>query len=1075
MIGLLALTAHAAPEGYYREPALHDDTLIFTAEGDLWRVGIEGGLARRLTSHTGVETRATISPDGTQVAFDASYEGPTEVYVMPVDGGAPKRLTWEGGPAVARGWTPDGRVIVSTSRRAGLPGWYLQLVDPNDGRTETVPLADASDGAWVGDTVVFTRYPFQGSHTKRYRGGTAQHLWRKGPADAEALAVAPDFDGTTRHAMAWGDRIVFESDLDGTMELWTSALDGTDRRQITTHEGFDVLGADVSGGKAAYQLGADLHVVDLASAEDRVVPITLSSDLDQTRERWIDDPMDFLTSAWPSPTGDRVALTARGQVFVAPSEDGRLVQVTRDSGVRWRNARFVDERTLIAVGDVGGELGFFRMPADGLGEPTRITTGERGFRPGGVPSPDGKWIAWGDRDHRLQVVEVATGKLRTIEENPIDTPFDLTWSPDSQWLAYASSARNQLAQVRLFRPGDGVKADVTSDRTPSTSPAFSPDGKWLYFVSERALDTDVGSPWGWFAPEPHHEKTTRVYAVALQPGQLWPWEARTETQPEADEPGDVEPKKKRRPRRKRKADDDAVRVNIQLEGLQARIEAVPLPEMDAGQLMLTDDALFWLQFEDGEASLMAARIADRDVEPVTVVKGVRAVSMTADREALLVRRGGRLHVVDAQPSPVDDLDEAAVDLSAWALSIDPRLEWRQMLIEAWRLERDWFFDRGMHGNDWDEVLERHLPLVDRVTDRDELADLMSMMVGELSALHTFVVPGDVRRGPEWVMPASLGADLERQDDGSWRVAALPLWDPERPEERPPLARTAADVRVGDVIEGIDGVPLSTVPDPSVLLRGKSGQQVRLRVRRGTAVRDVIVVAASPWRDRELRYRGWENERRARVEEQGEGRIGYVHLRAMGGDDYESWARDFYPVYDREGLIVDVRHNRGGNIDSWILERLMRKAWMYWQGRAGEPTWNMQYAFRGHVVVLTDAFTASDGEAFAEGFRRLGLGPVIGARTWGGEIWLSFANWLEDNGIASAAEFGVFGPEGEWLIEGTGVVPDIEVENLPAATFAGGDAQLDAAIAELQRRMAEEPIEIPTPPPGPDRSRGAWPE
>jgi tricorn protease len=396
-----------------------------------------------------------------------------------------------------------------------------------------------------------------------------------------------------------------------------------------------------------------------------------------------------------------------------------------------------------------------------------------------------------------------------------------------------------------------------------------------------------------------------------------------------------------------------------------------------------------------------------------------------------------------------------------------------MLVEAWRLERDFFYDRGLHGNDYQAVLDRHLPLVERVTDRAELSDLIAQMVGELSALHIFVTGGDMRDGPENVSPATLGADLVREDKG-WRVEHIYAYDPEYPEERPPLARPTVDAREGDVITHVDGASVLDVPDIHQLLRDKAGEQVRLRLLREGVPVETIARPISMSRDADLRYREWELTRQQRVEELGQGDLGYVHLRAMGAGDWSSWVRDFYPVFDRKGLIIDVRHNRGGNIDSWVLEKLLRKAWMYWSGRAGEPTWNMQYAFRGHLVVLCDERTASDGEAFSEGFRRLGLGETIGNRTWGGEIWLSFNNWLVDRGIASAAEWGVYGPEGEWLIEGEGFVPDQLVDNLPAATWAGGDAQLEAAIAYLQERIAEEPVEVPQPPPRPDKSRDAWP-
>jgi tricorn protease len=348
------------------------------------------------------------------------------------------------------------------------------------------------------------------------------------------------------------------------------------------------------------------------------------------------------------------------------------------------------------------------------------------------------------------------------------------------------------------------------------------------------------------------------------------------------------------------------------------------------------------------------------------------------------------------------------------------------------------------------------------------------MVSELSALHIFVFGGDARGGTDDVWPASLGASVERDEAaGGFRVAHIYQTDPDRPDRRAPLARPGVDVHEGDLIEQVNGTPALSVPALESLLRGEGGRQVRLRVKPASgAARDVIVVPLTQDETFNLRYDDWEYTRRMAVEKAGAGQIGYVHLRAMGPQDIAQWTREYYPVFNRDGLIIDVRHNNGGNIDSWLLGRLLRKAWFYWQPRVGKPYWNMQYAFRGHIVVLVDENTASDGEAFAEGFRRLGLGKLIGTRTWGGEVWLSADNGLVDRGIATAAEYGVYGPEGAWLIEGHGVDPDIVVDNLPHATFGGTDAQLDAAVKYLQDLIRTQPVPVPPAPPYPIKRLGA---
>jgi tricorn protease len=369
----------------------------------------------------------------------------------------------------------------------------------------------------------------------------------------------------------------------------------------------------------------------------------------------------------------------------------------------------------------------------------------------------------------------------------------------------------------------------------------------------------------------------------------------------------------------------------------------------------------------------------------------------------------------------------------------------------------------MHGLDWVAIRDKYLPLVDRVTTRDELSDLIGLAVGELSALHTAVREGDLRRGVDDVRVPSLGARLVREADG-YRIDHIYQADPDYPDERSPLADPELGIEVGDTLISINGQSVLSVQHPYALLRNQARQQSLLRIKSKGIERDVVVTPIGD--DDSLRYTDWEHSRRLQTESLSNNKIGYVHLRAMTRADVTSWYRNFYPAFNREGLIIDVRHNRGGNIDSWILEKLLRRAWMYWQGRAGEPYWNMQYAFRGHMVVLVDESTASDGEAFAEGFRRLGLGKVIGVRSWGGEIWLGSQNRLSDGGYARAPMNGVFGPEGKWLIEQHGVDPDIVVDNLPHATFNGSDAQLETAVRELLRTIEQQPRPVPAPPPFP---------
>jgi tricorn protease len=624
-------------------------------------------------------------------------------------------------------------------------------------------------------------------------------------------------------------------------------------------------------------------------------------------------------------------------------------------------------------------------------------------------------------------------------------------------------ADNYYARIMIYSLEDRSLTPLTGERVDSYSPAWSPDGNWLYFLSDRYFVSLVRSPWGPRQPEPYFDRTTKVYHAALQSGLRSPFRPPDELTAEQDAENET-------------GVDAEVRVEIDFDSIRGRTYEVPVPAGNYRSLAVNRNHLFWLDRHSGEKptrDLVALRITNRDPEPKTVVSEIEGFSLSLDGEKILVRKEGALYVIEASGSEPEDLDEHRVGLSDWSFPVTPRKEWRQMVVEAWRLQRDYFYDPGLHGVDWKAQLERHLPLADRISERSELNDLLSQMNGELSALHFYIWGGDLRQGDDDVSPASLGAVLARDEDaGGYRVDHIYRSDPDYPDRLSPLARPGTEVEEGDLITSINGGAALSVPDPALLLRNQAGRQVLLGLVSGRdgRRREAIVTPITPSEARRLRYAEWIYTRRRKVEEEGDGRIGYVHLKSMGRNDISEWVKSFYPVFNRRGLIIDVRSNGGGNIDSWILEKLMRRAWMYWKPRVGQPYWNMQYAFRGHMVALCDEWTMSDGEAFIEGFRRLGLGKIIGTRTWGGEIWLSSSNFrLVDKGYATSASSGVYGPEGEWLIEGWGAEPDIVVDNPPHATFLGEDAQLDAAIAHLKRLIAEEPVEVPPPPPYPDKS------
>lgn len=1094
----LLLASHAAAlasGGYFRQPSLAGDTIVFTAEGDLWQVRATGGRAARLTSHAGLESHAAFSPDGKRIAFTATYEGPAEVYVMPAGGGLPKRLTWIGLRATVAGWTPQGEVLFATSAFQALRGLQLAAVHPDTGAIRRIPLEQASDGAFAeGGTLYFTRHGLAGDNVRAYRGGAMPSVWRWRGGREEAVRLTPEADGGNQAPMPWGSRLVVLSDRSGVMNLWSLDREGRDAKPLTRHRDFEAREPSLSGDRIAYRHGADIRLLDLRTGEDRVVPIELASDFEHQRERWVRKPMDRFASMGIAPNGERVAVAARGRVATAGTGTLRRVELPVPSASRARFAAFMSDGKQVAVlGDSSGEVELWLYPADGTGPGRQLTKGGDALRWRAWPSPDGRWIAHSDIRGRLWLTEVATATTTRLDEtrHGLDDAFDaLAWSPDSSALAaqVAGSAVGSASQVVLYRLPDRARFELTSPRYMSGSPVFSPDGQWLWFLSDRTFVARPGNPWGDRNMGPAFDKRGKIYAIALQPGLRFPFLPKDELEagkapatpaaaakgPEA-KAGEVAPApamERLPPKPKTPA--------IAWEGLAGRLYEAPLPAANYAALGTDGKRLWWLESgpeTPSKGTLRSAAIDNLGAPPETFMADVAQFAISADGKKVAVRKAGAtpagsgdIHLLDAAPKAPADLAKFQVRLADWQFPLQPREDWRQLFADAWRLHRDHFYDRAMHGADWPALRRKYEPLVERVTDRDELSDLLGQMVGELGALHSQVGQGDLRRGEDNLPPAILGARFARVAEGA-RIEHLYRSDPEVIATLPPLAKPEVGAKEGETIVAVDGRAVKDVPDVSVLLRDKAGKQVLLEIRGvdGASRRAIVVPApASQLAAFQRADREWANRRR--VEEASGGRFGYIDLRSMTAGDLGTFAREFYPVADREGLVIDVRGNGGGSIDSILIEKLMRRAWAGWQTRDGLRIRNMQNAFRGPVVVLIDQDTYSDGETFAEGMKRLGLGTVIGKRTSGAGVWLSDRNRLADGGIARAAELGQYASDGTWIIEGVGVVPDIEVDNPPREAFDGKDAQLERALAVLREKRATNPVVEPAMAPKPAPAR-----
>ena len=812
-------------------------------------------------------------------------------------------------------------------------------------------------------------------------------------------------------------------------------------------------------------------MLDVNSGDYNIIDVRLASDLAQLREKWDENPSQYITSVNPSPEGDRVVVTARGRAFVVPVKKGRTVEFTDRKGVRFRDAVFShDGKQIITLSDESGEFEFVSFPADGSGSLKKLSNDGRVLRYAGSASPDGRWIAYDDLEANMYVLDVASGVSTKISSNQ-EGIRDFSWSPDSQWLAFVQNAVNTMSQIKVYNVSDQSVFDLTTDRANSFNPRWSPDGKFMYFLSDRSFTSLVGSPWGTRQPEPYWDASEKLYHVALEKGIRSPFREDDELVSTGTNQ-EVSTKTKTKKKKKDNAEDSKkiVTVTIDKEGIQSRIVEVPIPAGNYYSLSVNDKAIYMISSGTGvntTSNLKVLKISNDNIELKDLSKSVGSYQLTQDGKKLLIRKGRSFYMVAAGTSSVQ-LEDNKIDFNGWKFSINPRDDWKQIFKDAWRMERDYFYDKNMHGVDWNAMYDKYLPLTDRVTTRNELNEVIGSLIGELSALHTAARGGDTRSDNKNIQVASLGAETSRNEDsGGFRIDYIYKVDPDYPNLKSVLDDPYLDVKEGDVITKVDGKEALSAIDLGELIRNKAGKQVRLRIKRGEKTRDIIVKpqASEFW----LRYADWEYSNRKKVENLGDDEIGYLHLRAMGSSDIAQFYKEFYPVFNRKGLIIDVRYNWGGNIDSFILEKLIRTAWMYWKGRSGESYWNMPYSFRGHIVVLVNENTYSDGEAFAEGFKRLGLGTTIGMRTWGGQIWLNSSNTQSDNGLARAPMFGVYGPEGEWLIEGRGFEPDIEIDNLPHETFNGRDAQLEAAIELLKSQIQKDPRPVPAVPDYPDKS------
>ena len=1066
MLALAALCvagSSIAADGYYRSPTLRGDIVVFTAEGDLWSHRISDGQTTRLTTHPALETGASLSPDGSQIAYVADYEGVSEVYVMPVAGGVPRRVTYENAGVAVQGWSESGLVLFSTGGEVGAPRYVtLKTVDPATLNTQIIPLADAADGAIDAQNVYvyFSQFGLRFDNATQYRGGMLGILWRyRLGSNDEAERLAPEHVGGIRRPLVDDDRLFFISDASGRENLWSSSLDGTNATAVTSYNDYSVREVSIDNGRAVYRRGADLYLRDLSGAESSRLDIDLTSDHPSMREAWVNEPLEYLTAARLSGDGKKVTVTARGKIAIAGTDQKRLVNVATPIRSRMRHAALSrDGQWVYAVSDAAGELELWRYSATGEDSAEQMTTGGETLRGPFFESPDGRWIAHDDGRGGLWLLDVESKEdTQVISDGYVAAIIsDLTWSPDSKLFAVSyQRAEDARSRVLLYSVEDGNRAIVTSDRYESFEPAFSRDGKWLYYLSNRHFEA---SNTVWFDRDfgPSFDSRTEVFGHALTNDAVFPFQVATELTPAEAENAEAD------------EESEAATVEVDWDGITERLWQVPVAAGNYNDMALNDGFLYLLTSRDDGSEIKALAI-EPEPEAATFTSGVIAMELSDDGDSMLVATQGEetvaMAIVPATDTFPEDISDHVVRTDGWQFSVDPRAEWAQFFHDAWLMHREQFYDPDMRGVDWDAVKAKYAPLVERITDRHELNDILGQMTGELNALHSAVRGGDVPDDPDAPSPSALGAKLVQTSDGV-EIERIYYHDSETPSNAPPLGKPGVDAASGDIIIAINGSETDTLEAVHRALRNQAGKQVLLKLRRGDDDVQTVVVPAAIDDDYGFRYSDWVQGNRVKVE-QADNNIGYLHIRSMVASDVAAFAREFYADEDKQGIIIDVRRNGGGNVDSWIIDRLMRKAWSFWAYHTDEPYFNMQNAFRGHLVVIADEGTYSDGETFVAGIKALDIAPVIGVRTAGAGVWLSGRNRLSDLGIARVAEFPVYAMDGRWIVEGYGVTPTMEVENLPHATFIGNDAQLDAAIEYLQQKIVEEPVPeaIPQPFPG----------
>ncbi len=1049
-----------------RFPAIHDKQIVFTYSGDLYTVASEGGIARRLTSHDGFEMFPRFSPDGKWIAFTGQYDGNTEVYLMAAEGGKPKRLTYTAtlgrddvsdrmGPNnLVIGWKNDGKHIIIRSRMRSFNDFIgqLYLVPIDGGLPEPLPLPRGGFCSYSPDDkkLVYNRVFREFRTWKRYRGGMADDLWiydfdtkkTENLVKNDAQDIIPMWDG---------DKIYFISDRDDNqrMNLFVYNLEDKSTKQLTEFKDFDIKFPSLGKGGIVFENGGWIYHHDTKTSKTTKVPIRILEDESAGRETLL-DVGKHVTNFEIAPDGKRALFGARGGVFTVPSETGPTRNLTKTPGVHERNSKWSPDGKHIAfISDASGEEEVYLVSQDGKGKPEPITSGGDTYKYELSWSPDSKKVLWSDRKQRLQYVEVATKKVTKVDQATAFEIRQFAWSPDSQWIAFARPEEETMNNVYVFSLEQGKKFAVTDGWFSCSSPCFSGDGKYLFFVSNRDFNP-IYSATEW---NHAYQDTARIYFITLTKDVPNPFKLKSdETASTAEKPKADEPKKDPK---------GPTPVKIDLDGIKDRIMALPIAPSSYSNLQSVGSTVYY-----NRKGTLASY--DLSTQKETSHGSIPGYEISADGKKMLITQDGKYGIVDLPKGPASI--GKALSLSGMQMKLDHKAEWKQMFNECWRQMRDFFYDPDMHGVDWKAMRDRYAPLVDHVNHRADLSYIIGEMIGELNCGHTYVGGGEMPTARR-VTLGLLGAELTRdKETGYYQIKKIlrgANWDK---KFRSPLTEIGVNVKEGDWIVAIDGNSTKDLTNIYSALVDTADKALTLKVNSKPAEEGAREVVVTPIADEaSLYYYNWVQGNIKKVSEATDGKVGYLHVPDMLTNGLNEFVKHFYPQLSKKALIIDMRGNGGGNVSPMLIERLRRELVQIKIARNTTPQFDPAGAIHGPKVCLMNEFSASDGDLFPFQFKAYKMGKLIGKRSWGGVVGIRGSLPLLDGGYLNKPEFSRFDVEGkEWIIEGHGVDPDIVVDNDPAKEYAGIDEQLKKGIEVILEELKTKEKKLPKVPPYPKR-------